>query len=136
MGELLKRGLVFCIESLDIVEVLIFGLGFIKVKAGILLDLPKHLRCFFFFAEIVFSYKKLTFLVKVTTLMCDWFHKTLPKHTFASWKKHIISTPVCLTLIFQNKKNCDWLKGDWMDWKGGSNKNGYVEYKKIFIWSF
>ena len=30
MGELLKRELVFCIESLDLVEVLIFGIGLIK----------------------------------------------------------------------------------------------------------
>ena len=36
MGELLKRGLVFCIKSLDLVEVLIFGVGFIKVRVGIL----------------------------------------------------------------------------------------------------
>ena len=32
MGELLKRGLVFCIKSLDLVKVLIFEVGFIKVR--------------------------------------------------------------------------------------------------------
>ena len=30
MGELLKRGLVFCIKTQDLVEVLIFGVGFRK----------------------------------------------------------------------------------------------------------
>ena len=32
MSELLKRGLVFCIKSLDLVKVLIFQVGFIKVR--------------------------------------------------------------------------------------------------------
>ena len=36
MSELLKRGLVFCIKSLDLVKVLISGVGFIKVSVGIL----------------------------------------------------------------------------------------------------
>ena len=47
MGELLKRGLVFCIKSLDLVEVLIFGAGFIKVRVGILEDPLKYLKWIF-----------------------------------------------------------------------------------------
>ena len=35
MDELLKRGLVFCIKSLDLVEVFT-GVGFIKVRVGFL----------------------------------------------------------------------------------------------------
>ena len=35
-GALLKQGLVFYIKSLDLVEVLIFGVGPIKVRVGIL----------------------------------------------------------------------------------------------------
>ena len=34
---LLKMGLVFCIKSIDLVDVLIFGgVGFIKVRVGII----------------------------------------------------------------------------------------------------
>ena len=47
VGELLKRGLVFCIKSLALVEVLIFGVGFIKVRFGILYNPLKHLRWIF-----------------------------------------------------------------------------------------
>ena len=36
MGELLKRGLVFCIKMQDLVEVLIFGGRIQKVRVGIL----------------------------------------------------------------------------------------------------
>ena len=36
MGESLKRGLVFCIKPLDSVEVSIPGVGFVKVRVGIL----------------------------------------------------------------------------------------------------
>ena len=42
--------------------------------------------------------------------MFDWFHKTAPKNTyvlllkiFSSWKKHVISTLVRLSLLFQEK---------------------------------
>ena len=42
MGELLKRGLVFCIKSLDLVEVLIFGVGFNRVTVDILDDPLEH----------------------------------------------------------------------------------------------
>ena len=56
--------------------------------------------------------------------MFDWFHKALSKNTFLlemilhlekkkkqkqQQQKHVISTPACLTLLFQKK--CDWLKG-------------------------
>ena len=37
MSRLLKRGLVFCIKSIDLVKVLIYGgEGFIKVRVGII----------------------------------------------------------------------------------------------------
>ena len=62
MGKLLKRGLVFCIKSLDLVEVLIFVVGFIKVRVGVLQNLLKHLR--WIFAEIVFGCKSLIFFVQ------------------------------------------------------------------------
>ena len=42
--------------------------------------------------------------------MFDWFHKALPRNTFTfasegfvSWKKRVISTLVCLSLVFQEK---------------------------------
>ena len=55
--------------------------------------------------------------------MFDWFHKALSKNTFllemilhlekktktttTTKKKHLISTPVCLTLLFQKKNVID-----------------------------
>ena len=48
-----------------------------------------------FFAEIVFGYKPLTIFVKGSNLNV-WL---VP----ASWKKHVISTPICLSLLFQEK---------------------------------
>ena len=45
MGKLLKKVLVFCIKSIDLVEVLIFGgVGFIEVGVCIIQDSLKHLR--------------------------------------------------------------------------------------------
>ena len=58
--------------------------------------------------------------------MFDWLHKTLPKNTFYVLlvkifhleKKHVISTPVCLSSLFQERM---WLiKGDWV------GRNGFV----------
>ena len=63
MNGLLKRGLVFCIKSTNLVEVLKFGgVGFIKVRVGIIKVE--------FFVEIVFSYKPLTLFGKKFQLRC------------------------------------------------------------------
>ena len=63
-------------------------------------------------AEIVFGYKSLTLFVKTSNVNV-WLvaYDTFKKHflcfvneDFASWKiKHIISTPACLGLLFQEK---------------------------------
>ena len=68
MGELLKKGLVFCMKSLDLVEVLIFGEGFIKVRVGNLLDPLKHLSGYF--CGNYFWLKQLTFFCERLQLRC------------------------------------------------------------------
>ena len=79
------------------------GVGFIKLRVGIIEISKVEL-----FAKIVFGYMSLFFLVKCF----HWIHKKLPIiHAFAFYvllvkilhleKKHIISTPTCLTLLFQ-----------------------------------
>ena len=59
MDELLKRGLVFCIKPLDLMEVFV-TVGFIKARISTLWDSLKHLR-WIYFAEIVFGCNLLTF---------------------------------------------------------------------------
>ena len=79
----------------------------------------------YFFAEIVLGCKPLTFFLKRLQLRCltgsiRRFQKLIlcfVRDDFASWKKHLISTPVCLTLLFKKKK-CYWLKGGWVSRKG------------------
>ena len=91
------------------------------------------------FAKIVFGYKPLTFFVKNSNQMFDLFYKTLPINTFYVLlakilhleKKHVISTPVCLSLLFQE----NWfIKRGWASREGVCNKKGLVEHIKIFIW--
>ena len=59
MSGLLKRGLVFCIKSINLVEMLIFArVGFIKVKVGIIELVvlgPSQTSKVVFFTEIVFG---------------------------------------------------------------------------------
>ena len=49
-GEwVIKEGVAFCIKSIDLVEVLLFrGVGFIKVRVGIIKDRLENLRWDFF----------------------------------------------------------------------------------------
>ena len=65
---ILKRGMVFYIKSLDLVKVLIFGVGFIKVTVGIFRSLS-NIWIFGrfqggFLADTVFGCKPLTLFVK------------------------------------------------------------------------
>ena len=62
MGESLKRELVSCIKSLNLMEVLVFGVGFIKEELVFFRTLSNILGGFF--AEIVFGCKPLTLFVK------------------------------------------------------------------------
>ena len=63
------------------------------------------------FAKIVFGYNPLTFLYKAPSYMFDWFYKPLPINPFYVLlskilhleKKKGISTPVYLSLLFQEK---------------------------------
>ena len=51
---------------------------------------------------------------------------------FESWKKHVIPTSLCLSLLF--KRRCDCLKGEKCGQGGVCNRKGYLEFIKIFIW--
>ena len=73
LSGFLKRGLVFCIKSIDLVEALIFWREeFIKVRIGIIQTSK---------AEIAFGYKPLTFYWKAPTWMLIGCI-TLLKNTF------------------------------------------------------
>ena len=67
MGELLQRGLVFCVKSLDLVEVLIFG-GMIHQSKSCYSLGPSQTSKVDFFAEIVFGCKPLTFFIQCHNL--------------------------------------------------------------------
>ena len=63
------------------------------------------------FEKIVFGYNPLTLLYKAPSYMFDWFYKPLPINPFYVLlskilhfeKKKGISTPIYLSLLFQEK---------------------------------
>ena len=106
MGELLQRGLVFCVKSLDLVEVLIFG-GMIHQSKSCYSLGPSQTSKVDFFAEIVFGCKPLTFFYTRPQLRCltdsiRRFQKNIEMILHLE-KKHVPCIPVCLTLLFQKK---------------------------------
>ena len=70
--------------------------------------------------------------------MFDWFHKTLSKHFLcfvnednASLKKHVISTPIFLSLLLQEKMRLN--KRRVGGWEGMAIKRcGWNIYKSSF----
>ena len=86
----LKRGLVFCIKSIDLGDVLIVGRRIHQSKSWYYLG-PFQTSEVELLAKIVFGYKPVTDFVKSFNLkMSDWFHKTLPINTFYVLLKKIV----------------------------------------------
>ena len=90
----LKRGLVFCIKSIDLGDVLIVGRRRIHQSKSWYYLGPFQTSEVELLAKIVFAYKPVTDFVKSFNLkMSDWFHKTLPINTFyVLLKKFVLKT--------------------------------------------
>ena len=106
---LLRRGLTFCIKCEDLGDVLIVGTSRIHQSKSWYYLGPFQTSKVEFFVKIVFGYiyclyKKLQFRCFTDSIRRFWCFDVLSvKKHFAYWKKYVISTFVCLSLLFQEK---------------------------------
>ena len=139
---LLRRRLVFCMKLIDLEDVLLVRGSRLHHNNNWYYLGPFQTSKVKLFGKIAFGYKPITFLVKsFNTLMFDWFYKAIPINTFYVLlvkilhpeRKHVISSPVGLSLLFQEKL---WLsKREGVGLINGNGANGLQFFLRITITS-